>query len=147
MATIPIPRDFKEFLKLLSSNNVEYLLIGGYAANYHGYTPATAHMDVWIGTDQLNAHKTAAAVQQFGFPHATGELFHEPGAMVRMGVPPLRIEVLTSISGVDFAECFKKRTIDEIDGVPISVISLDDLKANKQASGRLKDLSDLEQLD
>ncbi len=146
MATILLPPDFKEFLKLLNSSDVEYLLIGGYAVNYYGYPRATADMDIWVGVDPGNAQKVAAALQEFGFPQAEARLFRETGKIIRMGVPPLRIEVLTSISGVDFSQSFANRSRATIDGVPVSLIGLDDLKANKRASGRSKDLLDLEQL-
>ena len=147
MATILLPSDFKEFLRLLNSSEVEYLLIGGYAVNYYGYPRATADMDIWVGIDPGNSHKVATALQRFGFPKAEAQLFRERGKIIRMGVPPLRIEVLTSISGVDFSQAFANRTCADIDGVLVSLISVGDLKANKKASGRLKDLTDLEQLD
>lgn len=147
MATILLPPDFKEFLRLLNSRNVEYLLIGGYAVNYYGYPRATADLDIWIAIDPLNAEKMAAALSEFGFANATSSLLQEPGKIIRMGVPPIRIEVLTSVSGVDFPNCFRNRLIADIDGVSANLISLADLKANKKAAGRLKDLADLEQLD
>jgi hypothetical protein len=84
-------------------------------------------------------------LREFGFPQASGQLFQEREKIIRMGVPPIRIQVLTSVSGVDFAACFRNRTTVAIDGVPGNLISLTDLKANKKASGRLKDLADLEQ--
>ena len=147
MATILLPPDFKEFLKLLNSHEVAYLLIGGYAVNYHGYARATADMDIWVGIDPGNAEKAAAVLREFGFSQATPALFAEPGKVVRMGVPPIRIEVLTSASGVDFAACFEHRERVELDDVPVNLIRLADLKLNKKACGRLKNLADLEQLD
>jgi predicted nucleotidyltransferase len=147
MATILLPPDFKEFLKLLNSRDVEYLLIGGYAVNYYGYPRATADLDIWIAIDPLNTQKMAAALSEFGFAKATISLLQEPGKIIRMGVPPIRIEVLTSVSGVDFPSSFRNRLIADIDGVSVNLISLADLKTNKKAAGRLKDLADLEQLD
>jgi len=146
MATIQLPRDFKEFLKLLNSHEVRYLLIGGYAVNYHGYPRATGDMDVWIDRDPVNAAKVVKALGEFGFHQASADLFTTPGNVVRMGISPLRIEVLTSISGVAFADCFEHRIIAELDGIPVNVIGVAELKVNKKASGRLKDLADLEQL-
>jgi hypothetical protein len=104
-------------------------------------------LDIWIRSDPSNAEKTATVLRDFGFPQATANLFLEAGKIIRMGVPPIRIEVLTSVSGVDFSQCFLHRTIATFEGVPVNVISLADLKANKKASGRLKDLADLEQLE
>jgi hypothetical protein len=87
-------------------------------------------------------------LREFGFdvPELSAELFLVPDKVIRMGVPPVRIEVLTTISGVSFDECFRQRTIAEIDGIPVNLISLEHLKINKRASGRLKDLADLDYL-
>jgi predicted nucleotidyltransferase len=147
MATILLPHDFKEFLKLLNSHGVEYLLIGGYAVNYHGYPRATGDMDVWIAIDRTNADRVAAVLREFGFVQATPEPLTQPDTVIRMGVPPMRIEVLTSISGVDFASAFGNRIVAELDGIPVNVIDREDLKVNKRASGQLKDLADLQALE
>ena len=146
MTTIRLPRDFSEFLRLLNSKNAEYLLIGGYAVNFHGYSRSTGDMDIWISPRPENISRTVAALRDFGFSSAGPELFDSPDAMVRMGVPPLRLEILTSISGVEFDECFTRRVTGEVDGVPVPIISLDHLKINKRATGRPKDLADLEEL-
>jgi len=148
MATIRLPPDFKEFLQLLGSHQVEYLLIGGHAVGYHGYPRATADMDVWIAIHPQNAEKLVAVLKEFGFdvPELSTNLFLKEKQIVRMGVPPMKIEILTTISGVNFAECHAERTIDVIDGVEVNIISLKHLKVNKKASGRHKDLNDLEHL-
>lgn len=143
-----LPRDFKEFLRLLRSHGVEYLLIGGYAVIYHGFPRATGDMDIWIAMDPENARRMVDTVREFGFdtPDLSPALFLQDNSMVRMGNVPLRIEILTRISGVGFDECYHKRIVDEMDGVEVSVISLGDLLANKRASGRHKDLMDIEEL-
>lgn len=148
MATPLLPADFKEFLKSLNEKKVEYLLIGGYAVGYYGYVRATADMDCWIACTEENAAKTLAALREFGFdlPDSTRETFLKPDSVARMGVPPFRIELLTSISGVSFDVCYAERVIDTIDGVTVPIISLRHLKINKKASARLKDLADLENL-
>jgi predicted nucleotidyltransferase len=148
MAIVNLPPDFREFLKLLNEHQVEYLLIGGYAVAYHGYPRATADMDIWIAVDLHNAKQIAAAVKAFGFdvPELSVELFVTPGRIIRLGVPPVRIEIATSISGVQFDECYAARVVDEVDGVPVNLIALDHLKINKRAAGRHKDLDDLEHL-
>jgi len=148
MATIHLPPDFKEFLRLLNVHKVEYLLIGGYAVNYHGYPRATADMDIWIAVHPANAGRIVAALKEFGFdlPDLSPELFLREWQIIRLGVPPVRIEIATTISGVDFAECYAKRVDDILDGVPAKLISLDHLKRNKKASGRHQDLADLEHL-
>jgi hypothetical protein len=144
-----LPPDFKDFLKLLNSRKVKYLLIGGYAVAYHGYSRATADMDLWIAIEPENAKSLVAALSEFGFAADTLEpgLFLQEGKIVRMGVPPLRIEILTTISGVSFSECYRDRVLGKFDEVYVPIISLQHLKTNKKASGRFKDLSDLEHLE
>jgi hypothetical protein len=145
---ITLPPDFKEFLRLLNTHNVEYLLIGGYAVGYHGYPRATNDMDIWIAIHPDNAERMVTVLHAFGFetPDLSPELFLQDHSIVRMGRPPMRIEVLTTISGVEFAACYAARVTTMIDGVEVNLISLPDLKVNKQASGRYKDLDDLEHL-
>jgi hypothetical protein len=105
-------------------------------------------MDIWVAVSSENADRVAQALIDFGFKSEDVPLsfFTEPGKIVRMGVPPMRLEIVTSISGVEFGACFARRTSAVIDGVPVDIIGLDDLKINKRASGRHKDLNDLEQL-
>lgn len=148
MATVNLPPDFKEFLKLLNAHQVEYLLIGGYAVAYHGYPRATADMDIWIATHAQNTKKIVAALKEFGFdlPELSTELFQKEGQIIRMGVPPVRIEIATTISGVGFEECFAALVVDELDGVEVNIIDLAHLKINKKAAGRHKDLDDIENL-
>lgn len=148
MATIHLPPDFKDFLKLLNDHKVQYLLIGGYAVGYHGYPRATADMDIWVAIHPANAKKIVAVLREFGFdvPELTAELFLQEKQIVRMGVPPVKLEIVTSISGVEFNECYRERVIDVLDGVEVNLINLKHLKINKKASGRYKDLADLENL-
>ncbi|MCU0918637.1 MAG: hypothetical protein MUC88_29380 [Planctomycetes bacterium] len=145
---VELPSDFREFLRLLADSGVEYLLIGGYAVGYHGYPRATQDLDVWIATNPDNADRMVGALRLFGFdvPELSRELFLTRDTIVRMGVPPIRIEVATTLSGVDFHDCYANRIQVELDGVPVSIMSLPDLKANKKAAGRHKDLDDLEHL-
>jgi predicted nucleotidyltransferase len=143
-----LPPDFKEFLNLLKSKNIQYLLIGGYAVGYHGYPRATNDMDIWIAIDSKNAELMVLALKEFGFdtPQLSKNLFLKKNSIVRMGIAPMRIEILTTISGVDFKECFQQKVVDEIDGIEVNIISLNQLKINKKASGRHKDLDDFENL-
>ncbi|TAL34514.1 MAG: hypothetical protein EPN93_11925 [Spirochaetes bacterium] len=145
---MPFPEDFKDFLKLLNSHDVEYLLVGGYAVAYHGYIRATHDIDVWIRVTPENVRRVVDAVTEFGFAPAdlNQEMFLKEDQVIRMGVPPLRIEVLTSISGVAFEECYRKREIADMGDYQIPIISRDMLIKNKRASGRLKDLGDVENL-
>lgn len=148
MATVTLPRDFREFLQLLTSAEVRFLVIGGYAVGYHGYPRATIDLDVWIEPEPRTAQKLVAVLKEFGFnlPQLREELFLVPGKVIRMGVPPMRLEILTSIDGVTFAECYENRLKAALDGLEVPMIALSDLKANKRASGRHKDLDDLEHL-
>ncbi|MDH3815930.1 MAG: hypothetical protein OEV48_15670 [Acidobacteriota bacterium] len=148
MGTIHLPQDFKEFFQSFNQHEVEYLLVGGYAVGYHGYPRATMDIDVWVASNPENARRVVAALEDFGF---SGQvlvegLFLESDNVVRMGLPPMRIEIMTSISGVDFKDAYDQRIEDMLDGVPVKLISLDHLKANKKAAARTKDLADLEEL-
>ena len=145
---IVLPPDFKEFLKLLNAHNIKYLLIGGYAVGYHGYPRATNDMDIWIAIGSETAELMVKVLKKFGFdmPQLSKDLFLEENKIIRMGVAPMRIEILTSISGVNFEECYQKKVVDEIDGIQVDIINLEQLKINKKASGRHKDLDDFENL-
>jgi len=148
MATTRLSHDFKEFLKLLNAHQVEYLLIGGYAVGYHGYPRATADMDIWIALHPANAERIVAVLKEFGFdlPELSPELFLKEWQIIRLGVPPVRIELATTVSGVNFNECYAERLTDTLDDVKVNLISLKHLKINKKAAGRHQDLADLENL-
>ena len=146
---IRLPQDFKELLQLLNSKKIEYLVVGGYAVALYGYPRATGDMDIWVAISKINAHKIVEALKEFGFDvsELKEELFLEKEKNIRMGIPPLRIEILTSIDGVEFTECYSNKEIVIIDDIEINFISLEDLKKNKKASGRYQDLADLENLE
>ncbi len=148
MATIHLPPDFKEFLKLINAHQVEYLLIGGYAVSYHGYPRATVDMDIWIAMHPANSERIVSVLKEFGFdlPELSPELFLKEWQIIRLGVPPVRIELAMTVSGVNFNECYAERVADILDGVKVNLISLRHLKINKKASGRHQDLADLENL-
>lgn len=145
---IQLPPDFSEFLKLLNSQGARYLLVGGYAVSFYGTPRATGDIDVWIDRTPDNADKIVRVLEDFGFdvPGLSPELFTKENNVVRLGTPPLRIELLTSISGVDFDECHQARKVVRLGDVEVSFIGVEQLKINKKASGRLKDLADLESL-
>ena len=140
--------DFKELLQLLNSNRIEYLVVGGYAVSLYGYPRATGDMDIWIAVSRENARKTAKAIREFGFDMSElkEDIFLEKNKNIRMGNPPIRIELLTSIDGVEFETCYKNKQIVEIDNIKINFISLKDLIQNKKSSARHRDLDDLEHL-
>jgi hypothetical protein len=145
---IALARDFKEFLKSLNSNHVEYLLIGGYAVGIYGFVRATNDLDIWVNVSLENAARIDRALREFGFAGTdlVPDLFNAPNKVVRMGVPPIRIEILTSIDGVEFESCYAEKEMIQVEGMMIPVISLARLRENKAASGRMKDLADLESL-
>ena len=145
---IEFPQDFKEFLKLLNLKKIEYLVIGGYAVGYHGYPRATGDLDIWIAIDRDNASKIADALKEFGFNLSEDDkiILQTEKKIMRMGVPPMRLEILTSIDGVSFAKCFKNRVIADIDNVQVNFISKNDLLRNKLASARPQDIVDANKL-
>jgi|SRR6185369_11543936 nucleotidyltransferase DUF2204 len=145
MDTIQLPLDFRELLRLLNLNKVEYLVIGGYAVGYHGYPRPTGDLDIWISNASANANRARQALEEFGFS-CTVDVLLKGNQVVRMGIPPFRIEVLTTIDGVEFSDCYSERVRADVNGVEVSFISLSRLKENKKASGRSKDINDLEQL-
>ncbi len=146
---IQLHPDFKEFLRLLNSKSVNFILIGGYAVNFYGYLRTTDDLDIWIRMDELNSERVKSALINFGFDKKKIEplSFNKPNQIFRMGFPPIRIEIMTTISGIEFDECIEKCVLEEVDGIEIKIISLDKLKTNKKASGRFKDMDDLENLD
>lgn len=145
---IRLNEDFKEFLKLLNRNRVKYLLIGGYAVNLHGYPRFTGDIDFWIANDKENCRRIYDVICQFGFNDAElrPESFQEPNALIRMGVRPFMIELHTAVSGIEFEDCYPKRVTKVIDNTEIRVIDLESLIINKSATGRHKDIDDIENL-
>ena len=140
--------DFREFLRLLNANRVDYLLVGGYAVGLHGYPRATVDLDIWVSPNPDNAAHVIEALAAFGFERSALEprLFIEPRSLVRFGVPPFRIEIMTAIDGVDYDGCRRRAVMFAVGDLSIPVISLPDLKINKRAVGRHKDLADLDEL-
>jgi predicted nucleotidyltransferase len=142
-------QDFKEFIQLLNDNQVRYLVVGGYAVALHGYPRYTKDIDVWIELAQKNALHIVKALEQFGFASLglTESDFLVEDQIIQLGYAPNRIDIITTLPGVTFAECYDKRLSVEIDGVKVNFIDLDNLRKNKKATGRLQDLADLENLE
>jgi hypothetical protein len=143
-----LTQDFKEFVTSLNDNKVRYLVVGGYAVAYHGYPRYTKDIDIWIDLDPDNASRIVKALDQFGFASIglTPEDFLETETIIQLGYPPNRIDLITSLSGVDFEDCYTNRESVEMDGVVVDFIDLDNLRRNKKSSGRAQDLADLENL-
>lgn len=142
-------QDFKEFIQSLNDNGVRYLVVGGYAVAFHGYPRYTKDFDVWIEMSPENATRMVAALEQFGFASLglKADDFLVPDQIIQLGYPPNRIDILTTLPGVEFSECYPSRIVVEIEGVPLNFIDLENLKRTKRASGRLQDLADLENLE
>lgn len=144
-----LPRDWQEFLSSLNARRVKYLVIGAHALAAHGAPRYTADLDVWVQATSGNAERVFRALADFGFGSMKGlaiKDFQNPDLVVMLGQPPLRIDLLTSISGCSFASAWSRRLQTKLGGQPVSVLSRRDLRTNKLAAGRPKDLLDVELL-
>jgi hypothetical protein len=142
------PQDFVDFIHALNAHGVEYLLVGGYAVGIHGHVRATIDIDFLYRPSPANVGRLVQALRSYGAPEVVIDPKHlaTPGKMVAFGAPPTRIDLLASISGVTFDEAGMGALRIEVDGESLSVIGFDALCANKQASGRTKDLDDVKRL-
>jgi predicted nucleotidyltransferase len=142
-------QDFKEFIQSLNDNQVRYLVIGGYAVAFHGHPRYTKDLDVWIAMNPDNAAKMVKALEQFGFESLglKAEDFLVPDQIIQLGYAPSRIDLLTTLAGVEFENCYTSRVEVKIDEIKANFIDLDNLKRNKKATGRHQDLADLENLE
>ena len=141
--------DYIDMLKCLNKAGVDYILVGGWAVNMYGYIRATVDLDVWILADADNAKKVYSAVAEFGAPvsEMKPEEFAQYGMIFQIGVAPCRVDIISKISGITYADAVTRAVPKTIDGIPVRIISLEDLIANKKASGRAKDLADVEVLE
>lgn len=141
-------KDFADFLRLLNARKVRYLVVGGYAVAYHGYPRYTGDLDIFVEASADNAALLMDVYAEFGFNRAAmrPEMFTTPDNVIRIGYEPVRLEILTSISGVTFAESYARRIEVSLDDLTVSFISFADLIKNKLATGRGKDLVDAEAL-
>ena len=137
--------NFRDMLLALNDAGVEYLLVGAYALAAHGSPRATGDIDFWVRADIENSKRVWSALISFGAP--TSEItvndFATAGIVFQIGLPPERIDILTSISGVNFADAWTCRLVVEIDGMSVPVLGLKDLLVNKSSSGREKDNADI----
>lgn len=145
---MPIQNDFREFLRLLKVRHVDFVILGGYAVAFHGYVRNTQDLDILFRADDRGVRGVMAALQDFGFPAGTvtPEEIARPGNIIRMGIPPVRIELLNSVSGVTFDEVWAGRVAADYGDVPVAYIGRTELIRNKNASGRPKDLADVDAL-
>ena len=141
--------DWKEFIELLNSNEVEYVVVGAFALAFHGHPRLTGDIDFFVRNSEQNAGRIVNALAEFGF----GSLGLSPSdfqgteGVVQLGYPPKRIDILTHIDSVTFDQAWSNRIVSELDGLPVNYISAEDFKANKLAAGRPKDIADAAELD
>lgn len=142
-------RDFIELLAVFNARAVEYIVVGAHALAAHGHVRATKDLDVWVRPSGDNATRVLGALVEFGAPlhDLTVEDLATPGTVFQIGVPPLRVDVITAIDGVDFDDAWPDRVAVRLDDTTVPVLSRHHLIANKKASGRLQDLADVERLE
>lgn len=141
-------QDLREFLKLLIEEKVEFLVIGGYAVIFHGYTRSTVDLDVLIRASPENTEAVSRVLQRFAGltePFDPARL-RVPGKIVRMGLPPARVEVHNQVDAIEFDEAYSRVVFGRLEDMTLPSVSLADLRANKKAAGRYKDLADLQHL-
>jgi hypothetical protein len=141
-------KDYKEMLECLLEENVKFLLVGAYAVAVHGYPRATKDIDFFVWATRANASSLMKALVKFGAPldKISESDFSSKGIVFQIGNSPRRIDIITSASGVDFEQAYSNRQTVVLEGLEVPVISLQDLIANKRASGRTQDLADVEKL-
>jgi hypothetical protein len=144
-----VNRDFKDLLAAFNAHHVEFIVVGAHALAAHGHVRATKDLDVWVRPERGNALRVLQALAAFGAPlqDLTEDDLTEPGTIFQIGVPPVRIDVITEIDGVEFSEAWRDRVLTRFSGEPAAVLSREHLISNKKASGRLQDLADVERLE
>ncbi len=144
-STLILPRDWSEFIGLLSSHRVRYLIVGAHAVAAAGRPRATQDLDIFVEPEVSNAERLGRALAEFGFPALASEAqrFAEPDRMATLGLPPLQIDIMTSISGVSFDEAWSGRVAARLGTLEVPFLGKRELIQNKTAAGRPKDLADL----
>jgi len=143
-----LARDLRQFIELLNSHGVEYLIVGSFALAFHGWPRFTGDIDILIRPSKENAQRVEAVIQDFGFGSLglRADDFGKPYQVVQLGHPPNRVDLLTAITGVPFEEAWAQRQSGDLDGVPVAFIGRESFIKNKRATGRWKDRADLEAL-
>jgi len=141
-------QDFLDLLRAFIDHNVRFLIVGAYALGVHGRPRATADMDIWVDATPANAANIMSALKQFGAPigHVATDEFSRPGIVFQMGLPPVRIDVLTELSGITFEEAWPSRTQANFGPLQVDVLGREAFIKNKRATGRVRDLGDIEAL-
>jgi hypothetical protein len=143
-----IEKDFKEFIELLNKNSVRYLIVGGYAFSFHAEPRFTKDIDFFVESSEGNAERLLNVLAGFGFKNIGLEKndFIKSENIIQLGVPPVRIDLMTSVTGLDFAAAWENRVTGNYGDIPAFFISKSDLIRNKMAVGRKQDLSDIDRL-
>ncbi|WP_127128356.1 nucleotidyltransferase [Pseudoflavitalea rhizosphaerae] len=143
-----LAQDFEDFVALLNKHGVQYMVVGGYALAFYGKPRYTGDLDIWIGISKKNADKMLEVLKEFGLSALgfTKDDFLKEGYITQIGYPPLRIDILNSIDGVDFKDAYKNKKEVDLDGLTITYIGLQDFIKNKEASGRSQDINDIASL-
>jgi len=144
-----VNRDFRDLLAEFNAQGVEYLIVGAHALAAHGHVRATQDLDVWVCPDPKNAQRVMLALQAFGAPlqDLTESDLATPGIVFQIGVEPIRIDIITAIDGVEFAEAWPSRVLSKFGDQPVAILSREHLIKNKRAAGRTQDLADVERLE
>ncbi len=143
-----VQKDFKELLELFNARHVEFLIVGGYALAHHGAPRYTGDIDILIKPDHENANRILKALELFGFGSiglCEADLT-APGKIIQLGYPPIRIDIITSLSGVSWEDAYAGRVQGNYGDIKIFYIGRDQLILNKKTTARKKDLADLEAL-
>ena len=141
--------DFKDFIIFLNQNEVEYIVVGGYAVIIRGYSRSTGDIDIWVNKTKGNYKKLQKAIVEFGLPEVAvkeNEFFSEEFDVFSFGKPPYAIEIMTAVKGLIFETTFENATIEQINDTPVRIIHLRNLIEAKKAAGRSKDINDIENL-
>ena len=144
-----IQQDFRDLLELFNSNKVEYIIVGGYALAFHGAPRYTGDIDIYVKPEAGNAEQIMSALEEFGFGSVglSAADFEKPGQVIQLGVPPVRIDIITSIGGVSWEEAFADRVAGRYGDIMVHYIGRKQFIKNKRFVGRKKDLADIEALD
>jgi predicted nucleotidyltransferase len=146
---VKLQKDLREFIESLNSHGVEYVVVGGHAVAFHGYPRYTGDVDFLINATDENAERVVAVLKAFGFTDAEKirASLGQREKIVQLGRPPNRIDILTSVTGVEFEEVWTGAISAELDGLPVRFPDLESLLKNKRAAGRMKDLADVDELE
>lgn len=145
---VQLDPDFRDFVELFVANDVRFLIVGGYAVAAHGQPRYTGGLDAWVWVSSENASRVLRSLESFGFAGLglAQDYFSQPDRVVQLGYPPYRIDILTSIEGVEFDEAWSRRIVLDLDGVLVPFIGRDDLLTNLRVAGRPQDVADVERL-